>query len=198
MSETTSEFWQRFSTGVDVAVASRLPDKLLGVREGFLRYFRGRRAGGVDVSVLPRGNDGGVPRRLDDDAILELARTQARAVAASADAAATFAVGCEAGLVVVRSGGERRFLLRTWAVVLGLGEESWGASGSVQLPSRLVAGLTDEDVPLAIPTGATRRHGGMVAALTAGLENRRSATALASFNALATLFYGIFDRPPGR
>lgn len=207
MTETLTDFWQRFPTGIEVAVASRLPDKLFGVRDGFNRYFRGR-SGGVAVSVSARGDDGGLPLILEDRAILDLARRQARDIADGDGADATFAVGVEAGFTTVEStateksapenAGARRFFLRTWSVVIGLDDESWGSSGSVQIPSRLIGGLADEDVPFAMPIGSTRRHGGMVSALTAGLENRRSATALATFNALASLFYGVFDRPPGR
>ena len=39
----------------------------------------------------------------------------------------------------------------------------------------------------------------MVSSLTGGLEQRRSATALATFHAVATLMYGVLEnRPHGR
>jgi hypothetical protein len=69
--------------------------------------------------------------------------------------------------------------------------EAWGASGSVQLPDRLVAGLDGAQIPFAVP--GTRRAGGMISSLTGGLENRRRATAQSTFHALSTLFYGVLE-----
>ncbi len=33
------DFWQRLQKGVEVAVAGHTSDQLLGVRDGFLRFF---------------------------------------------------------------------------------------------------------------------------------------------------------------
>jgi len=65
----------------------------------------------------------------------------------------------------------------------------------VELPPRLVSGLTEEHVPFAVP--GTRRGGGMMASITGGVETRRRAIALATTNALATLFYGMLEGRPG-
>ena len=47
-------FWQRLQTGVEVAVAAGAsPDKLLGVRDGFLRYFHDGLDRPVSVAVVP-------------------------------------------------------------------------------------------------------------------------------------------------
>lgn len=179
-------------------MASRLPDKLFGVRDAFYRYFRDGQGHGVPVTVLPRGDSAPAPLPLTDEAILNQARARVRRLAAHHDGDHTFCVGTEAGLVQIESEGERRFLVRTWSVIRGMGEETWGASGSVQIPERVIAELDALGVASTLQAAGTRRHGGMVAALTAGLEDRRSATALATLHALASLFHGILDHPPGR
>ena len=47
-------FWQRLQTGVEVAVAGHAPDKLLGVRDGFLRFFHDGLDRAVSVAVVPQ------------------------------------------------------------------------------------------------------------------------------------------------
>ena len=47
-------FWQRLQTGVEIAVAGPSPDKLLGVRDGFLRYFHDGLDRTVSVAVVPQ------------------------------------------------------------------------------------------------------------------------------------------------
>jgi hypothetical protein len=74
--------------------------------------------------------------------------------------------------------------------------ESWGSSGAIQLPVRLVAGLDTAQIPFAIP--GTRKSGGITSSLTGGLETRRKNIALSTFHALATLFYGMMKRHPIR
>ena len=54
---TSEKFWQRFQSGIDVAVGGDLPDKLLGVREGFVRYFHHGLERSVPVSVKPQPLD---------------------------------------------------------------------------------------------------------------------------------------------
>lgn len=193
-------FWQRARSGIEVAVASGVPDKLLGVRDGFLRYFRDATTNGtVPVAVVPQApTDGRDELPLTDHETLELARDRAQALQSEHGEQYAFYVGTEAGLVSFEAAGRHQQLVRSWTVVLALGEEIWGASGAVQLPPRLIEGLTDDAVALAVP--GTRRHGGMVSALTGGLENRRSATSLATLHALSTLFYGRLDggRPARR
>ena len=67
-----------------------LPDKLLGVREGFRRYFTSAREGlersgldwSVSVSVIPQPQDeAATPLPLSDTTTLELARSRARELA---------------------------------------------------------------------------------------------------------------------
>lgn len=180
-----------------MAVASQLPDKLLGVREGFRRYFHDGLERPLPVAVTPHPVDeDGAPLPLSDDAILEMARDRARSLAAEVGDRFHFTVGSEAGLLGFEAAGERRSFVRCWTVIVGLDGETWGSSGSVQLPPRLVDGVGDEELPYAIP--GTRRSGGMAASLTGGLEDRRSTTALATLNALSTLLYGVLQSRPVR
>jgi hypothetical protein len=74
--------------------------------------------------------------------------------------------------------------------------ETWGSSGAVQLPDRIVAGLDHAQVPYAVP--GTRRSGGMISSLTGGLETRRKTIALSTLHAISTLFYGTLESRPIR
>ena len=191
------DFWRRYQTGIDVSVAAgpRLPDKLLGVRDGFLRYFHDGLSRPVPVSVASGLEDDLAPLPLDDDEILDMARRRVESLMAQSEVAEGFLVGTESGLAVQSSGGIRRVFVRTWSVVRNHEREAWGSSGGLQLPADLVEGLEQTDIPFAIP--GTRRGGGMVASLTGGVETRRKATALATFHALSTLFYGVLESSPG-
>ncbi len=197
MTGDVKDFWQRFQSGIDVAVGGDLPDKLLGVRDGFVRYFHHGLERSVPVSVMPQPLDESrTPLPVSDADILALARRRALELKRLYRDAFTFHVGTEAGLLRFESDGLARYFVRSWAVVLGLDEETWGSSGSVQLPQRLIQGLDHEDLPFAVP--GTRRSGGMVSSLTGALETRRSATALATFHALSTLMYGRLESHPHR
>jgi non-canonical (house-cleaning) NTP pyrophosphatase len=190
-------FWQRFQSGIEVAVAGDLPDKLLGVRDGFVRYFHHGLERSVPVSVTPRSVDEArTPLPISDADILALARDRALELRRHHGDAFAFCVGTEAGMLLFESAGEARYFVRSWTVVLALDEETWGSSGSVQLPQRLIQGLGQEDLPFAVP--GTRRSGGMVSSLTGALETRRSATALATLHALSTLMYGRLESHPHR
>ncbi len=186
-------FWNEIQGGVEVAVASSLPDKLLGVRDAFRRYF----VSGLDrhlpvaVTEHSEGEDrGGLC--LSDEETAAAARDKARALRESLADTYHFYVACEGGIEALEGGGETLYFVRSWAVVTGVAGEALGASGSIEIPPRLLAGLEGHEIPFAVP--GTRRRGGMIASLTGGLETRRSAVALATFNALATLFYGVIGR----
>ncbi len=192
-------------------MGSDLPDKLLGVRDGFVRYFHHGLHRPVPVSVLPQPVDAGetLPP-LSDGEVLELARRNAALLEEQADSGRpdpdfAFYVGSETGLLTcdgpasaaAEDGDEPRYFVRTWTVVRGLEDEAWGSSGSVQLPRHLIRGLDSEDLPFAVP--GRRRSGGMASSLTGGLETRRSATALATFHAVASIMYGLIEnRSAGR
>ncbi len=197
MTRDVKAFWQRFQSGIDVAVGGDLPDKLLGVRDAFVRYFHHGLERSIPVSVLPQPLDEErTPLPVSDEDILTLARRRALELKRLHGDAFAFHVGTEAGLLLFEADGQTCYFVRSWAVVLGLGEEAWGSSGSVQLPQRLIHGLNREDLPFAVP--GTRRSGGMVSSLTGALETRRSATALATFHGLSTLTYGRLESHPHR
>src|SRR6185312_12032689 len=52
------DFWQRLQKGVEVAVAGHTSDQLLGVRDGFLRFFHDGLDKTVSVAVVPVGGGG--------------------------------------------------------------------------------------------------------------------------------------------
>ena len=191
------DFWRRYQTGIDVAVASgpRLPDKLLGVRDGFMRYFHDGLSRPVAVSVTSRLEDDVAPLPLDDEECLDLARRRVLALEAEIGSSEGFLVGTESGLAVESSGKLRRVFVRTWSVVRSHEMEAWGSSGALQMPADLIEGLDQTDIQFAVP--GTRRGGGMVASLTGGVETRRKATALATFHALSSLLYGVLESSPG-
>ncbi len=197
MTSDVKRFWQRFQTGIEVAVGGDLPDKLLGVRDGFVRYFHHGLERSVPVSVMPQPQDETrTPLPVSDENILSLARRRALELQRRLGDAFAFHVGTEAGLLLLESAGQERYFVRSWTVVLGLDEETWGSSGSLQLPQRLIQGLDREDLPFAVP--GTRRGGGMVTSLTGAQETRRGATALATFHAISSLMYGRLESHPQR
>lgn len=195
--KTLKDFWRRFHGGVEVAAAGSgfLHDKLLGIRDGFCRFFGDCLELSVPVSVTPHAGDTEISTLpLSDQETLELARGKALALRAALDDPSTFVVASEAGLLTMSAGEDSRTFVRSWTVVFGLDDEAWGSSGSLQIPTRLLQ--SGEAPELAVP--GTRRGGGMVAELTGNLETRRTATCLATVHALSTLFYGLIERRPGR
>lgn len=191
-------FWQRFQDEIEVAVARPAPDKLLGIRDGFIRYFHdalGRRD--LPISVVPHQlGEKPIELPLTDEETIALARRQAVELRAKLGTDYHFCVGTEGGMHPVDVEGETHYFVRSWAVVIGLTGEAWGASGSVELPKRLIEGLDDQEIPFAIP--GTRRKGGMISSLTRGLETRRSAVGEATFHALSSAFYGSLESHPLR
>jgi non-canonical (house-cleaning) NTP pyrophosphatase len=190
-------FWQRLQTGVEVAVAGPAPDKLLGVRDGLLRYFHDGLDRTVSVAVVPQPiEEPAVGLLVSDEEVLHLCCERARQLESSLGQIYHHYVATEAGIHSIELDGRSRYFIRYWTVVRGLLGEAWGSSGSVQLPDRLVEGLTHEQIPQAVP--GTRRSGGIIASLTGGLESRRKAIALSTLHALSTHFYGILDSRPIR
>ena len=180
-------------------VGGDVPDKLLGVRDGFRRYFNEGLETPVPVAVvaerLVTAESTLLP--LTDEGILELARRRAQDLVEVHGERFGFCVGVEAGLLAFgggeTTGGEQnvRYFVRSWAVVKGLEDEAWGSSGSLQLPRALIDGLDASELPFVVP--GRRRSGGMVSSLSGGLETRRSATALATFHAVASLMYSYLE-----
>jgi len=197
MRQDLKGFWSRLQTGVEVAVADTASDKLLGVRDGFLRYFHDGLDRPVPVVVIQQPEAGERSGLADsDEATVRLAREKARALAARLGDAYHFYVASEGGLHTLEIDGALRYFVRNWTVIAGSAGEACGSSGSVQIPDRLIAGLDGEQIPFSVP--GTRRSGGMISSLTGKLETRRTATASATFHALSTLFYGILESRPVR
>ena len=195
--DRTARFWSRFQRGVEVAVASGDPEKLLGVRAGFLRYFHDGLDQPVPVVVVQQpqaASDAGLATT--DEKTVALARQQAHRLAEDLGDQYHFHVGSEGGLHSLEIDGSVHYFVRDWAVVVGAGGEARGASGSVEIPTRLIDGLDGRQIPFAVP--GTRRSGGMISSLTGRLETRRTSVATATFHALSTLFYGVLEARPVR
>ena len=192
-----SDFWTRFQSGIEVAVASSEPDKLLGVRDGFLRYFHDGLERPVPVAVVaqPVAHDSSfLP--LSDEGILSQARGRVCRLREELGTLYSFYACAEAGLHSLDVDGSLRYFVRNWTVIWGPAGEACGGSGSVQLPTPLIEGIGAESIPYAVP--GTRRRGGMVSSLTGGLETRRKAVALSTLHALSSLLYGVLESRPLR
>ncbi len=190
-------FWSRFQTGIEVAVARPAADKLFGIRDGFRRYFQDTLGRSVPVVVVPHEEAAERTRLpLSDEETIQLARRQAMELRQSLGDTYHFYAGAEGGLHSVELDDGAHYFVRSWCVILGIAGEAWGASGSVEIPQRLIAGLDDEQIPFAVP--GTRRKGGMISSLTGGHETRRSAVALATFHALSSAFYDRLESHPLR
>lgn len=181
-----------------MAVAGSASDKLLGVREGFLRYFHDGLDRPVPVVVVPHpeaeAGHGGLV--YSDEETLILARQRAYRLRSSLGETYHFYAGVEGGLHSIEIENQTHYFVHSWAVLLGVAGEAWGSSGSIEIPGRLIEGLEDHQVPLSVP--GTRRRGGLISSLTGHLETRRSAVAQATLHALSTLFYGILESRPVR
>lgn len=195
MAPDLRDFWQRLQTGLAVLVDRPTPEKLLGIRDGTTRFFHERLGQPLPVAVVPSegsADPSGLP--LSDAEVVSRARRRARKLyELLGDEYHLYAVS-EGGLHSVELGEETLWFIRSWTVLHGAVGEAAGASGSIQLPPRLLSGLRAEQIAVAVP--GTRRRGGMISSLTGGLENRRRATAVSTVHALSTLFYGILEGPP--
>lgn len=176
-------------------MATQDPERLLGVREGFLRYFNEGLGRSAAVAVVGQSVDEpamGLP--VADVATVELARRQALGMRQQLGDAYQFYVGVQPGLETLEVAGVQHFFIRLWSVVLGSMGEAWGSSGALQLPPSLLQSLEANGGAAAI--AGTRRQGGIINSLTGGLEGRRHAAAAATFHALCSLFYGVLQSRP--
>ena len=175
-----------------MAVAGQTSDRLLGVRDGFLRFFHEGIDRPVSVAVVPQtAEEPPFGLLISDEAVIGLARQRAMELEKSLADNYHFYVASEGGLHSIEIDGKLRYFVRNWTVVRGLLGEASGSSGSVQLPDRIVDGLDSDQVPFAVP--GTRKSGGITSSLTAGLETRRRATATATLHAVSTLFHGRME-----
>lgn len=184
------DFWRRLQTGIAVAVVGAGSAPLLGVRDGFVRYFRDVLDRPVPVVVVPQQvaiAPSGMP--VSDEEALALARRRLIDLEQRVGGEYDFLVSVEGGLHSVELDGRPRFFVRSWAAMRCPVGEACGGSGSIQLPERLVEGLGDPAGPRMVP--GTRRSGGLISTLTSGAEDRRGAISEAVFHALSTMFYGV-------
>ena len=187
-----SEFWRRFPTGVEVAVAGSNPDKLLGVRDGFRRYLYEGLHHSLPVAVVPHDEvDEPSSLELTDEATVAQARDKAAVLQRRLGSTYHFYAAAEGGLHVVDGSDGPHYFVRSWVAIIGVLGEAWGASGSLEIPRRLLEGLDEGQLSFAVP--GTRRSGGMISSLSGGLESRRTAVTQATMHALSTLFYGVLE-----
>src|SRR5215210_2464063 len=197
MTMDLKNFWQRLQTGVEVAVAGHTADKLLGVRDGFLRFFHDGLDRTVSVAVVPQSvEEEPVGLLITDEEVVRQARKRADELEERLGGNYHFYIYSEGGKETIEEEGKQSYLIRNWTVLRSPLGEAWGSSGAVQLPDRLVSGLDSAQIPFAIP--GTRRSGGITSSLTGGLETRRKNIALSTFHALSTLFYGVLESRPIR
>lgn len=191
---TLAEILSAGRTGLDVAVDSGDSEKLLGVRDGLVRFFEEGLDRPLRVRVESMSDDGdGSTISLSDEEMIERAQGRARRLRDACPDHA-FAASCETGIHSLTVRDRDLHFVRSWVVVCArdaIGSEAVGGSGSLQLPPRLIEGLEVGDLPFAVP--GRRRRGGMTSSLTGGLETRRRALALATLNALATLYFGVAE-----
>jgi non-canonical (house-cleaning) NTP pyrophosphatase len=191
----TKSFWQRLQSGVEVAVAGTSSDALLGVRDAFIRFFHDGHDRTVSVAVVPQqvGDPPPIGLPFTDEATLRLARQRVRELEERLADTYHFYIATEGGLSSVDLDGKMCYFVRNWTVVRGVLGESWGSSGSVQIPDRIVTGLDQAQIEFAVP--GTRKSGGILRSLTGGLETRRKAISQSTLLAISSLFYGILERP---
>jgi non-canonical (house-cleaning) NTP pyrophosphatase len=189
-------FWDRFQTGIEIAVGSSASHKLLGVRDGFLRYFHEGLHRPIPVVIVPHAEVEIHPcLPISDEEAIAAARRETSDMQRALGDAYHFYVSSEGGLHSVEIDGKTHYFVRNWTVIQAPVGEAWGGSGSIQLPAGIVDGNAPGVAPLTIP--GRRRSGGMIASLTGGMETRRSAVATATLHALSTLFYGMLESHPG-
>lgn len=184
------DFWQRLQRGVEVAVAGSTPDRHLGVRDGFRRFFRERFDRPISIAVVAQeGPEEATGLAISDEELMAVVEARAQSLERRLRGQYHFFVASEGGLHTVERDGRALHFVRNWTLVDSPIGRAWGASGSVQLPLQLVSGMTRDKLPFTVP--GTRRSGGMISSLTGGLETRRRAVETATVHALSTLFYGM-------
>lgn len=177
-SSETKGLWASLSRGVEVAAANTSSSELLGIRDGvrqFLQASFGTRYVDIPIAIVPHESSI-APSGLavTDSSTLALARSRTEEIASDLHGQYQFFVGVDAGLHSLSIDGDQICFVRCWAAVRSQKKETWGASGSLQIP--------------ATAEPAKRREGGLLKALTRGGETRRSAVKLAVFHAFSSHF----------
>jgi hypothetical protein len=195
--EDLRQFWRSFQSGVEVAVAGIGSGELLGVREGFRRFFHDAIDRPVPVAVVPQEVErtGGGLAPDEASAVLQ-ARRSVCLLQQRVGSQYLFFVACEAGLQTLEVDSDLRHFIRVWTVVRGPMGEAWAGSGSLQTPADLwqEAGHGIAEVSVA----GKRRRGGLLRDLSGGIESRRSAVALSTSLALSSLLRGYIESRPVR
>ena len=194
-----TDFWSRYRGGVEVAVDSGDSEVLLGVRDGFLRYFHEGLEKPLQVAVrstVEATDANHIP--LSDEEMLRGVRVRASRMRAELADAFPFYAASTTGLhslYLERPGGggrtEELHFWRSWTALEGPNGGAVGGSGSLQLPPALIAGLDAGELPFAVP--GRRRRGGVMGSLTGGLQTRRGAVAQSTLHAISTLLYGVVE-----
>jgi non-canonical (house-cleaning) NTP pyrophosphatase len=183
----------RLQDGVAVAVLETLPQEMLGVRDAFMRYFGHRVGRRVPIALVPhRLEEERLGLAASDEEAVSRARRRMRALRERLGDAYHFHVAVEGALDRVAVDDEERIFVRSWCVLAGLGGESWGASGSLEIPRRVLG----ENLDARSLAPGKRRGGGLISSLTGGAGNRRSAVAESTFHALCSLVYAVYDSHP--
>ena len=189
--QSPSAFWSRILRGLEVAVAATGSEELLGVREGFLRYFHQGSRRDLPIAVVPHGEeDERQGLAGSDDETLAVLRRRVLMLEGELAEAYSFYVATGGGLHTVTVEEKEACFVRCWTVISSPIGEAWGGSGSLQIPRRMLSSSGSHGVAGI----GTRRRGGLMSSLTARLENRRRAVSLATFHALSSLFYGRLER----
>ncbi|MEM1248703.1 MAG: DUF84 family protein [Acidobacteriota bacterium] len=178
-----------------LVVGSSDSERVSGVRDGFERFRTAAGGPALDVVVESRPEDedtSWVP--LTDEECLGRARQRAHALHESlGNPRSSLSVCPETGLDSFVPEGDSADVpptfLRCWVALVGADLSSDGASASLRIPPELLEGSGRA------PGLGSRRRGGLVGGLTGGAENRRSVTAQATFQALASLFHGVLSSP---
>jgi non-canonical (house-cleaning) NTP pyrophosphatase len=193
---TSKVFPPQVLRGVEVAVASSRSATLLAVRQAFVRYFHHVLARPVPVAVVPHEVPGTPYGLASSDAeMIERCLARAGELAGRLAEAYQFYVAVEEGLETVPVDGQVRHYVRTWAAIRGLERQACGASGSLEVPARLLEERVEEGGERRMRAGM-RRHPGLVSTLSGGLDSRRSAAAIAVFHAVASLFFEHYSGHP--
>ena len=167
-----------------VAVGTRNPAKVKGVRAGFSRYFQRPVLRPVDSSSVARAQ----PRGLEE----MTAGATARAKFALSKAGGDFGVGVEAGIFTI---GEVYFDNQVAAVVDGSGKASLGHSAGYMLPRDAMEKLFADGRELerwAEEVSGIKEvgdKGGLIRYLTKGRMNRTELTEQCVITALAPWFH---------
>src|SRR5436305_3661034 len=113
MTTDLKDFWQRLQTGVEVAVAGPAPDKLLGVRDGLLRYFHDGLDRTVSIAVVPQHvEEPAMGLAISDEDVLGFCCERARQLERSLGQLYNFYIASEAGIHAIELEGRSLYFNR--------------------------------------------------------------------------------------